>query len=537
MHKKLIGGLSALIFLLSSAPAATAQPLFQAQIGNGSPSSCTEAALSQALQSPGTVTFNCGSNPVTIPITTQITVPTGNHTLDGGGKIILDAGGRSRILLIKSSSNSNYSNVTINNITLRGGRATYAGDASYNQDANKHASGGAIFVETWGNISLNNVTFDSNHADATFACMGGGAIFLNGFGTASITSSTFIGNTAYNGGAINNITYDLSISNTLFERNVATHPGGDTSNCGGGGAIFIDGASDPAKHPGATRSISISSSLFRSNTTNALGGAIVSTLYSIDNMYVDRSAFESNQGGSGGALYLQGQPGSDRPFNGKYFINNSTFNSNVAGGTGGGMWLWNAPTELTNVTLTGNTATASSGGAIAIENFNQNPFGKNNGDGVVLKHVTVANNAAAVGGGGVSPHGNTATMKAQIANSIISNNTVAGKAQNCGATFINRGGNIQWPGSGQTNCGADIFQDPRLAGLADNGGPKLTLEGSPLRTMALQSGSPAINHGVTTYCTGADERGFTRTAGCDSGAFEFNAVQLKPTGFLPYIRR
>lgn len=526
MHKKLLGGLFALIFLLSTAPAASSQPLYYVKIG------CSETELSNALKTPGTVEFNCGSSPVTIPITKQITIPTGDHTINGGGNVTLDAGGRARIFLIQSSSASNGSVVTISNITLKNGKATYAGDANYNKDANKHASGGAIYVETWGDLILNNVTFENNHADANVACMGGGAVFLNGWGTASINSSRFIGNTAYNGGAINNITYDLTISNTLFDRNVATHPNGDTSNCGGGGAIFIDGASDPSRHPGATRSIGISTSIFRSNTTNALGGAIVSTLYSTDIMTIDRSSFDSNQGGSGGALFLQGQPGSDRPFNGKYYVNNSTFNGNHAGGTGGGMWLWNAPTEISNVTLTGNVASSSSGGAIAIENYNQNQFGMNNGAGVVMKHITVANNSAALGGGGVAPHGTTATMRAVLANSIISNNS----GGNCGTTFTNRGGSLQWPAGG-TNCGVDAFQDPRLAALADNGGPRLTLENASLKTMSLLAGSPAINRGTSTYCVGTDERGFARVGGCDSGAFEFNAVALKIGGFFPYIRR
>ena len=35
-------------------------------VGSGTPGSCTDAALTTALAGGGTVTFNCGANPVTI---------------------------------------------------------------------------------------------------------------------------------------------------------------------------------------------------------------------------------------------------------------------------------------------------------------------------------------------------------------------------------------------------------------------------------------------------------------------------------------
>jgi hypothetical protein len=49
-----------------------------------------------------------------------------------------------------------------------------------------------------------------------------------------------------------------------------------------------------------------------------------------------------------------------------------------------------------------------------------------------------------------------------------------------------------------------------LSPLADNGGPT--------ETMALPTGSPAIDVAVT--CDGYDQRGTPRAAPCDSGAFE-----------------
>ena len=57
-----------------------------------------------------------------------------------------------------------------------------------------------------------------------------------------------------------------------------------------------------------------------------------------------------------------------------------------------------------------------------------------------------------------------------------------------------------------------IFEDPRLASLADNTGPN--------QTMALETGSPAINAGAAG-CPATDQRGKTRYFGCDIGSFEF----------------
>lgn len=75
-----------------------------------------------------------------------------------------------------------------------------------------------------------------------------------------------------------------------------------------------------------------------------------------------------------------------------------------------------------------------------------------------------------------------------------------------------------------------VETDPMLSDLADNGGPT--------ETMALGSGSPAIDAG---YCDSAvvgtaDQRGYSReedgdsngTAVCDIGAFEEQVHQVMP---------
>jgi hypothetical protein len=65
-----------------------------------------------------------------------------------------------------------------------------------------------------------------------------------------------------------------------------------------------------------------------------------------------------------------------------------------------------------------------------------------------------------------------------------------------------------------TNTTSFNMTDPKLGPLADNGGPTLT--------MALLTGSPAIDAGDTSAAPATDQRGFPRPAGLavDIGAYE-----------------
>ena len=71
--------------------AATNTQAAVANVGTGTPQSCTEAALRSAILDASVVKFDCGSGPVTIALSSTIAVPTDrNIVIDGGGKITLD---------------------------------------------------------------------------------------------------------------------------------------------------------------------------------------------------------------------------------------------------------------------------------------------------------------------------------------------------------------------------------------------------------------------------------------------------------------
>jgi hypothetical protein len=184
-------------------------------------------------------------------------------------------------------------------------------------------------------------------------------------------------------------------------------------------------------------------------------------------------------------------------------VTNSTFSGNRA--TTGGA-IENAGTlEVTNSTFFGNTATG--GGAI-----------RNGGVGTVeVINSTFSGNSATSGGALLNGENSSMTL----GNTIVANSTFG---SNCSFEFgnpiIDGGYNIDDDGTcGFTQATGSLpdtnpLLDP--AGLADNGGPTLTI--------ALQPESPAVDLVGQEACPPpkTDQRGVERPQGeaCDSGSFE-----------------
>ncbi len=97
--------------------------------------------------------------------------------------------------------------------------------------------------------------------------------------------------------------------------------------------------------------------------------------------------------------------------------------------------------------------------------------------------------------------------------SIVSAGIGASGAENCFGPVSSAGHNLESRNQSKFVAAGDrVDTDPRLGPLADNGGPTLTL--------ALLTGSPAIDAGLD--CPAVDQRGVARPQGpgCDIGAFE-----------------
>ncbi len=190
-------------------------------------------------------------------------------------------------------------------------------------------------------------------------------------------------------------------------------------------------------------------------------------------------------------------------------IDHSTISGNTAdhpnqiaqGGQGGGVYASRGLTTIVNSTVSGNSAYYRGGGISLSPNAR-----------VALINSTISYNTAELAGGiGLIASSGTLSVR----NTILAYNsaTVLSKS-NCDdfkyATVTLEGRNI----TDTLECLGFETSDPKLAPLADNGGPT--------RTHALLAGSSAIDAAIGCTVTD-DQRYFARPQGvlCDVGAVEF----------------
>jgi hypothetical protein len=202
-------------------------------------------------------------------------------------------------------------------------------------------------------------------------------------------------------------------------------------------------------------------------------------------------------------------------------INNSTLTKNMASAScyegcdayGGGIAnAISATLIINNSTLSGNVA-----GAGCSRYCSAYGGGIYTGGTVTISNSTLSGNAADFpgGGGGI---GGTATLQ----NTIVANSPSGG---NCAGAMISKGYNLSSDNTCNFNATGDLNNtDPMLGPLQNNGGPT--------QTMALPSGSPAVDGGNPNGCTDGvgnllktDQRGKPRpdtedSGGCDIGAYE-----------------
>ncbi len=390
-----------------------------------------------------------------------------------------------------------------------------------------------------GTVELVNTIFQ-NGSGGFVACAGGqykcgGAVYIGGTADVKFTNGVLSNNTADFGGAIwieDDAKLEFVSSGT---RNVLS---GNSSIEWGGAIAARDNAS-----------IMMTATTLSSNSSKT-GGAI----YSRDNVSLDMSGFmtisDNSASGDGGGLYAGGT----------ITINSSTISNNTAGSYGGGIANFGALT-VTNSGISGNTAEFNGGGidnegTATVENstmsgnvstqFGGAAIGSYADDTLTLRNSTVTGNVGGSHGallirgaatiqnstivgntgeaslaGGVHVLGGTVAMR----NSIVANNSGASDCAVSG-TLDAGGNNLDTDGScgdATTATSAQISLGP----LQDNGGPT--------HTIALLTGSVAIDAGTADPDITTDQRGIARPEGSapDIGAFEFEAVPATPTPVPP----
>ena len=412
------------------------------------------------------------AGPSALGITSEITITGPN----GANGITLNNTVNQRLFYISAAGN-----LTLDSLTLSGGKAQ-GGNGGAGGGGGAAGLGGAIFNS--GNLTLRNSTLSGNLALGG----NGGAAGLGGYDSGGGGGLGGNGSINGNGGGPNG---GAGGSGSLGGRGgnggpggggggaVSSALGGDGGFGGGGGGGGAGGRAGDGGFGGGGGS----GGDHVSNGTNARfgtgrgeagdGGFGGGTGGGTHDSVQDIGLGGGGGAGLGGAIFNVGT----------VVISNSTFNRNTA--TGG----------------TGINPGKALGGAI---------FSRNGS--ITLTNSTISGNNAAQGRG-IYILGDGATVTAVINNTIIGQNNTS--STDFVATTINAGKTTT---SGvnnlirtATNFRGTIVSsaDPRLATLANKGGPTFT--------MALNTGSPAIS--TTPLGTpNLDQRGITRTYN-DIGAY------------------
>ena len=417
-------------------------------------------------------------------------------TISGPGTsaLAVSGAGKSRIFNINSNVTALISSLTVangwapgngggiynagtlrlDNLILSGNATPGGAGGAAGQSGGQGGSGGGIW--NGGTCFVNRCSFSSNHTGAGGS--GGYAEYSPGSGGGG-----------GDGGGIYNVS-KMALTNCTVSNN--------SSGGGGNGA---------------------GSSLFAGGGGSGGRGAGV---YSGGSLVLIGCTLVNNRTGSGGN---GGSTGTGMPANGG------------PGGEGGGICA-TGPLVLTNCTIWGNSC--GNGGVAGSGGMGTRPPGGAGGSGggicyyatqVVAVACTIVANSTGGGGSPGGPSGSGGGVYAGQSGPLycflddivaLNSATNAGTGPDVYGAFSSLGHNLigatndssGFTASGDLAGSKTSPLDPRLAPLADNGGPTLT--------MALLPGSPAIDAGGNLAAPPTDQRGFPKPFGpaADIGAYE-----------------
>lgn len=421
--------------------------------GGGVVTECTEANLRAAMAGGGTITFACDG---TITLAATITIST-DTALGGSGRHITISGGNAvRVFLVEPNVN-----LTLNNLTMANGSAE---------------SGAAVFNA--GSVFATNCVFSGNVVSNQLSQVkAGGAVYNEGSFVASrctfrqneaigVLSGTFQwpppAPSDSQGGAVCNFGVLVIESSLLVGNKVVGQDGANgvsVASCG------------PAGGPGYPGGAGYGGAVFNAGVATLVNSTIISNTC---------AGGRGGSGGSGGFYYHSGD---------LYYCTPGGDGGSGGGANGSGIYTVGYSANLTNCTVTHNSAHAGIGG----------PGGSGSWPG--------AGGASGTASGAIQ-----ASASGLLINSIFSANL----PRNGSGTNTDLGHNLSSDAScAFTHAGSLNNTDPLLGPLTDNGGPTLTLP--------LLAGSPAIDAGDNAAAPLTDQRGVPRPFGAatDIGAYEY----------------
>lgn len=381
---------------------------------------------------------------------------------------------------------------TLENNRAQGGQALSSTSGAISRAGD--AAGGAIAIDS-GLMRITGSTLTNNIAEAPAAATGSPG-----------------GGAAYGGAIYGLSNAPIVVEQTVLAGNIARTEGGSEalSGNGFGGGIYTEGPLRLFECTlGENRAVGGSGWL----SGGGFGGAMASAGAAV----VIASTFSENlaQGGDGeggdtnGVAGARAWGGAIHAFGGTLFMTNSTLALNqVRGGSG----------AVFGVTNAGPRGDAQGGAVTVISNT------------AVLVHVTVAyndvflasggdTNTGLAAGGGIANVDGAFSLRASVV------------ATNSGGNFfgdvVDLGYNLSSDNSVALTVTTSTTNIEARIGL-------LTTNGGPTKTIALKTGSPALDLVPTTGLPATDQRGIPRPAGIigDSGAFESTDTQVPPTFVL-----
>jgi hypothetical protein len=289
-------------------------------------------------------------------------------------------------------------------------------------------------------------------------------------------------------------TITLSSQIVLSQNVTITGPGASTLAVSGGGAVPILGIPS-----GVVATVS-GLTLEDGYDNSGFGGGI----YNNGTLTVSNSTVTDNDDsvGYGG--------GFNNDTDGVLHITGSTLSNNIAGGYGGAI-LNEGTVTVSNSTVAGNNATGVGG---AIDNY---PSAT-----ATITNSTLTDNTAEYG----ANINNLGTL--DIGATIVSD-PVTGTDCHFTTGLTDLGYNLDDDGSCNFSAGTDLSD---TSAHLDSSG--LQYNGGPTETIALESGSAAIDHvSNPSQCPATDQRGAPRTTPCDIGAYDTDwgpAIDLNVSG-------
>jgi hypothetical protein len=344
----------------------------------------------------------------------------------------------------------------------------------------------------------------------------GAALYVNPGGIAILDDITISANTVYtSGGGIYN-SGALTITNSTIKNNQVL------ATDGSGGGIVNYG------------SLVLSNVSILTNTVSHSAGGLLNNNGAT--AHLQRVDISGNHAGDSGGIFNGGT----------LELTDVTIQENVSASAGGALVNWHADAQLTNVTIYSNTAQTTGGagiynyqGALTLINVTISGNTSAAGVGAAIRNLpgtvsiinsTIVDNHVLSGGGAGGVYSDGSAIDFQLDNSILAYND----NDNCGGVIGSSSGRNIDDDEGVCFSDDDLWVDPLLSPLADNGGFT--------QTHLPQPGSYAIDNGSddANVCYATDQRGWQRPIDGDGNGIatcDIGSLELTIPVFLPVVQR